>query len=350
MKTGVIFRRALRDARKSILGWGILCAVMGLWIGVFYPAVDDLLASMSALLENPLIKGMVGDVSDFASPAGWVGTKFLIMLPLLMAVYAVLFNNNATAGEEERGTLDLLLTTPTPRWRVIVEKAAAFIVASLLILTQASLGLMAAILITPELTIPMPVVFPAFLNVLPMMLLLGAFTLLLCTVLRSRQTALGFSAAFIVARIFGYAGLVSDSGFHETLSSSRRSTTSMGAGAPGRPAVACSWASRIIAAVLLSTSMYAFQRRYLIGGSHRGGCEASGVSHKKGRFANRPTKARQTAGLFLPWRGQRLRGLLSLASGLRLIRPPAGLCRCATRSRDRSSSGRRSGAPGRFCP
>jgi ABC-2 type transport system permease protein len=268
MKTGVIFRRALRDSRKSILGWGILCAVMGLWIGVFYPAVDDLLASMSALLENPLIKGMVGDVSDFASPAGWVGTKFLIMLPLLMAVYAVLFNNNATAGEEERGTLDLLLTTPTPRWRVIVEKAAAFIVASLLILTQASLGLMAAILITPELTIPMPVVFPAFLNVLPMMLLLGAFTLLLCTVLRARQTALGFSAAFIVGSYFvDTLASMSDSGFMKTLQQFSPFHYFDGALAlQDGLHLAMFVGFTAIAAVLLVLSMYAFQRRDLIGG------------------------------------------------------------------------------------
>jgi ABC-2 type transport system permease protein len=202
MKTGVIFRRTLIDSRKAILGWGILCAMLGLWVGVFYPAVDDVLASMSTLLENPLIKGLVGNISDFATPAGWVGTKFLIMMPMLMAIYSVLFNNNATAGEEDRGTIDLVLTTPTPRWRLIVEKAAAFTVASALILTQASLGLMAAILITPELTIPVGIVFPAFMNVLPMMLLLGAVALLLGTIVRSRQTAMGLAAAYIVGSYF----------------------------------------------------------------------------------------------------------------------------------------------------
>jgi len=267
MKTGVIFRRTLIDSRKAILGWGILCGLLSLFVGTFYPMVDDLLASMASFLENPLIKGMVGAVSDFASPAGWVGTKFLIMLPMLMAVYAVLFNNNVPAGEEERGTLDLLLSTPTPRWRVIVEKAAAFIVASLLILIQVSLGLMAAILITPELTIPMPIVFPAFLNVLPLMMLLGAVTLLLCTVLRSRQTALGLAAAFIVGSYFvDTLASMSDSGFMKTLQLFSPFHYFDGEMALQDGLHVAMFAGfTAIAAVLLVLSMYAFQRRDLVG-------------------------------------------------------------------------------------
>ena len=269
MKTGVIFRRTLRDARKAILGWGILCGLMGLWVGVFYPAVSDILASMSSLLENPFIKGLVGDVSDFTTPAGWVGTKFLIMLPLLLAVYSALFNNNATAGEEDRGTMDLVLTTPTPRWRLIVEKSAAFVVASLLILVQASLGLMAAILITPSLTIPVGIVFPAFLNVLPMMLLLGAVALLLGTILRSRQMAMGIAAAFIVGSYFlDTLASLSDSAFVKALQLLSPfhyfdGPTALHDGLH----VVMFVAFTAIALVLLILSMYAFQKRDLVGAS-----------------------------------------------------------------------------------
>ena len=268
MKTGVIFRRAMRDSRKAILGWGILCGMLGLWIGVFYPAVDDVLASVSTLLENPFIKGLVGNVSDFATPAGWVGTKFLIMLPLLMAVYSVLFNNNATAGEEDRGTIDLVLATPTPRWQLIAEKAAAFLVASFLILAQASLGLMAAILITPSLTIPVWNVFPAFMNVLPIMLFLGAVALLLGTLLRSRQLALGFAAAYIVGSYFvDTLASLSPGGLLNVLKVFSPfhyfdGPTALTQGL--HPVMFLGFT--VLAFVLLLVSMYAFQRRDLVGG------------------------------------------------------------------------------------
>ena len=47
------------------------------------------------------------------------------MVPLLLLVAAIGAGARATAGEEERGTLDLLLANPLSRRRLIAEKVAA---------------------------------------------------------------------------------------------------------------------------------------------------------------------------------------------------------------------------------
>lgn len=63
--------------------------------------------------------------SDLSTPAGYLNIElFTFMLPLIVMAITIAIGAAATAGEEERGTLKLLLANPVPRWRIVVEKAA----------------------------------------------------------------------------------------------------------------------------------------------------------------------------------------------------------------------------------
>jgi ABC-2 type transport system permease protein len=48
-----------------------------------------------------------------------------IVMPVLFIIFAVLSGADATAGEEDRRTIDLLLANPISRTRVVLEKFAA---------------------------------------------------------------------------------------------------------------------------------------------------------------------------------------------------------------------------------
>jgi ABC-2 type transport system permease protein len=50
-----------------------------------------------------------------------------------MLIFTIGFGSGAIAGEEEQGTLDLLLSNPVARWRVVLEKFGAMIIGTLLI-------------------------------------------------------------------------------------------------------------------------------------------------------------------------------------------------------------------------
>lgn len=66
---------------------------------------------------------------DLGSPEGFLNMElFTFVAPLLILAYTVVVCGGATAGEEERGTMDLLLANPIPRWRIVVEKAVAFVI------------------------------------------------------------------------------------------------------------------------------------------------------------------------------------------------------------------------------
>jgi ABC-2 type transport system permease protein len=99
---------------------------------LFYPSLRDSPAfdEMAAELPEALMRAFAGDIADFTSPEGFLNSQlFVLIVPLLFMVLAVARGSGAIAGEEERGTLDLLLSSPVRRWRVLIEKFAAMVVA-----------------------------------------------------------------------------------------------------------------------------------------------------------------------------------------------------------------------------
>lgn len=200
--TGVIFRRAMRDSRMAIVWWGIGVGLYAFAIAVIYPYVQEF-EGLNQLLENPVMQALLGDsVADLTSPAGYLGNYFFLMLPLILAVYTVLYGLGVTLGEEERGTLDVLLSRPVPRWSLIVEKCAALVVSMLLIVAITLLGFVIGLALTPDLEIALGDLALAVLNMLPVTLFITALTVLLSTLLRSRMAVGGLVAAFLVASYF----------------------------------------------------------------------------------------------------------------------------------------------------
>ncbi|MFN8374675.1 MAG: ABC transporter permease subunit [Anaerolineae bacterium] len=200
--TGVIFKRTLRDQRKTIIGWGIALAVYMLYVVVLYPTMQQL-DYLNEIMQVPIFQALVGsEVTDFTSPGGFIGMYVFLYLPLILAVFAILFGMSITSSEEEQGTLDVLLAAPVPRSQLILEKLAAGTVALALILLGAFVGYLLGVVFTPSLQIDWGVLLLAFLNIIPVTLLMIALTLLLSTILRSRGLVGGIMTVFLVASYF----------------------------------------------------------------------------------------------------------------------------------------------------
>lgn len=205
---GAIFRKTLYDARKSTLGWGLVLALLGMLVVLMYPTVQQM-EDLSKLIDSlpPALKAFTGDVEDFSSLEGLLATKFFSMGPLILAVYAVQFGAVGMAGEEQRGTMDLLMSAPVPRWQVIVEKFAAFAVSLLGVLLITFLGIIAGVLLTPNIEVSWVHVFEATLNLAPIALTFGALTFLFSTTLPYRipsgVLAVGLAVAFYMLHLMG---------------------------------------------------------------------------------------------------------------------------------------------------
>jgi ABC-2 type transport system permease protein len=139
--------KSLYDTRRSFTWWSVgLVGLVALMIAV-YPTVRDNPELNQLVEEYPeALKAFIafGGAVDYASGAGYLGSElFSFMIPLLFIVCTVGNGASAVAGEEERGTLDLLLANPVTRRRVAIEKIVAMAaeLAGLAVVLWASLWL-----------------------------------------------------------------------------------------------------------------------------------------------------------------------------------------------------------------
>lgn len=124
---GNLFCKTLRDQRWSLLGWSIGLVALSFFLLYVYPFINRA-GELLKVLENlpPVIKNLIGKNNFMATPEGFLNLQpFSILAPLLFIIFAIAKGSDATAGEEERGTLDLLLSNPLQRWQVIMEKFLA---------------------------------------------------------------------------------------------------------------------------------------------------------------------------------------------------------------------------------
>jgi beta-exotoxin I transport system permease protein len=121
----------LRSSARSILWWSVGLAGMVAALVAVYPALRDNPSLKKLTQQYPeALKGFIafGGEIDYTSAAGYLGSElFSLMVPLLLLLAAVGAGARAIAGEEEAGTLELLVTLPVSRTRVVVEKIAALI-------------------------------------------------------------------------------------------------------------------------------------------------------------------------------------------------------------------------------
>jgi polyether ionophore transport system permease protein len=134
-----IWSKTLRDYRVPILSFGFgLALLMVAGLAGATPALRDAYASIAQSLR------FLGDPFATQTPEGYATTRYLeLFVPLLLSIWAILAGARMLRGEEERGTLDVLLATPQPRTRVILEKLLALVIALLLVALLMALGTIA---------------------------------------------------------------------------------------------------------------------------------------------------------------------------------------------------------------
>ena len=126
--------KTLRDHRRGIFGWTTALALLALMDLAVFPTVHSQAGQMEQVLKAypQALKAMFGLGADFGTGSGYFDAEFLSFLgPLVVLAIAIGFGAGATATEEERGTIDWLLSTPLSRARVMLEKSAGVLLAVL---------------------------------------------------------------------------------------------------------------------------------------------------------------------------------------------------------------------------
>jgi ABC-2 type transport system permease protein len=199
-----VFLKTLRDQRRALLWWGLGLLGLALYLALFYPSIRNM-PELNKLLEAvppALLKTVVGNITDFTSPVGYLNSElFFLIAPSLFLIITVGFGSNAIAGEEERGTADLLLSNPLPRWRVVVEKFAALMVYTTTLAFVFWLGL-AIGAAAVDMDISLGRMAEATLNVVLLGLAFGALALAIGCASGNRGSSMGLASAVAVAAYF----------------------------------------------------------------------------------------------------------------------------------------------------
>ncbi len=119
-----IYLKTLRDFRVAILGWGI---GMGLLTYVVMSSVNSLVATPQArasLVSLASTFTWLADPIAITSPGGYTTWKYGLTI-LIIALWPLLACSRMLRGEEERGSMDALLSLPHGRGRVALEKLAS---------------------------------------------------------------------------------------------------------------------------------------------------------------------------------------------------------------------------------
>ena len=190
-----VLAKTLRDQRRALVWWSLGFLLTVFTYAAFWPNVHANAAQFAQYIEKfpEAIRNMMGG-ADFGTPQGYVQTELFSLLgPILLLVYAIGAGARAIAGEEEADTLDLLLSTPVSRRRVLLDKLGAMVAATLLLAALTLLGL-AVIGPLYDLHLPSIGLVAATLNLFLLALAFGVIALLVGTATGSKGAAVGVSS------------------------------------------------------------------------------------------------------------------------------------------------------------
>jgi ABC-2 type transport system permease protein len=126
--------RSFRELQRAAIGWSIAVAGVALMYAAFYPSVRDSAASLQTYLNNlpDAVKSVIG--GNYTTPAGYLRSELFSSLGvILFLVFTIGAGARAIAGEEERRTLDLVLSTPIRRRTLLTDKALAIVAVTLIL-------------------------------------------------------------------------------------------------------------------------------------------------------------------------------------------------------------------------
>ena len=193
-----VFWKTLVDDRLQILGYGLTLAVMAAVIVYLWPSYEDTLVAVDL---PPALEALLGSSLSFATGPGFISAEFFSWIPALLLVYAIVKGTGAVAGEESAGTMDLLLAQPVRRGELVLDKTAAFLAGSVLIVLMGWLGFAVSVPFI-DIDVTLMDTFVACANMLPITWLYFGVALWLGVIAPSRGVAAAIATGFATAAYF----------------------------------------------------------------------------------------------------------------------------------------------------
>jgi ABC-2 type transport system permease protein len=180
-----VVRKHLSDNRRGSLGWALAITAIAAMYSAMWPIMGGSSGLATAVTSLPKSMRDAFHLEDYGTAPGYFGsTVFGLLVPILLAVFAIAAGTRAIAGDEEAGTLDLVMAHPVTRVRLAVSRYLSVLVAIMLV---------GVVLLLVELAIRIPAKF-------------GVITMANLAAMSFQLTLLGFCFASIAFGIGAYTG------------------------------------------------------------------------------------------------------------------------------------------------
>jgi len=195
-----VFTKTIRDLRWPTFWVALGMGAMTGYFAVLFPTYSKII-DLNSILEKmgPAAKLMGASLGDASTLVGFLHIElFSMILPALMVAFVAGMASGFTAGEESRGTIDVLLSFPVSRRRLVLEKSLAVVlgcvVAAAVVLVFALGG--AAISSSP---LPADDLAAALIMLVLLGLAFGAIALAISAATGNRAASIGVAIALMVA-------------------------------------------------------------------------------------------------------------------------------------------------------
>lgn len=193
----------LRFRRNAIIGWSIGLSLLPAMYVSFYPQFASELDDMQAILDLDIYKAMGMSFGTFED---WLASTVINIVPILLAIYAVIDGTGTLAGEEDDGKLELIVALPIPRWQIVTVKSIAHGVALFLILLIVAISttfVFLAIKSQVETTLGAGDVIWSLLYAWPLVMAFGMISLFLGAFSPRRRTGALIATVIVAFSYFG---------------------------------------------------------------------------------------------------------------------------------------------------
>jgi ABC-2 type transport system permease protein len=189
-----VARLDLRNRRRSMIWYAVGMALYMLVIVLLYPSFKHSTELNKLTQGNSPLAALFGATGTLTSPAGWINVNaYANFLPLIMLVLTIGYGSGAIAGQDEDGTLGLIVVLPMARERILAQKIIAMVVQALIL--AITVAVCVYIGHAFQATLDPWHVATATLAVLALGVDLGLIALALGAATGSRGTAMGIASA-----------------------------------------------------------------------------------------------------------------------------------------------------------
>jgi ABC-2 type transport system permease protein len=189
-----VLSKSLRDYRVPMLAWGYgLLVFMAAVVATATPAVVTAFSTFAKIVS------FLGEPYAMNTPEGYITFRYMeTVWPILLSIWPILAGARLVRGEEERGTMDVLLATPEPRTRLLLEKVGALVIALLVIAVLFAVGVVAGEAALGGGHVDVVRALLAGLNLSLLAFFFGMVALLLSQLTASRRAAAGWASVLLI--------------------------------------------------------------------------------------------------------------------------------------------------------